>query len=141
MQALITAADWDEEAFLILLNILHLRNRKVPRIVSLEMLAKIAVLIDYYECGEALEGFTEKWVGSLVAVTPMPLTYCRDLVLWIWVTWAFSSAAHFERATAVAVKESTEAFRDLGLPIPPKVSCEFKKAGLCLRGLTHSSYN
>lgn len=56
----VKAADWNEEALLILLNILDLRNGKVPRAVSLEMLGKIAVLVDYYECGEALEVFTEK---------------------------------------------------------------------------------
>lgn len=44
----ISAEDWDEEAFLILMNIFHLRNREVPRTVTLETLAKIAVLVDYY---------------------------------------------------------------------------------------------
>jgi hypothetical protein len=48
----ISASDWDAEAFLILLNVLHLRNRSVPDKVSLDMLAKIAVLVDYYECDE-----------------------------------------------------------------------------------------
>jgi hypothetical protein len=121
----VKAADWDEEALLVVLNILHLRNGKVPRSVSLEMLAKIAVLVDYYECGEALEVFTEKWIESLKASTPVPSTYDRDLVLWIWVSWIFDLADHFERATAVVIKEGQETLRNLELPIPSKVSSKF----------------
>lgn len=34
---------WDEEAFMVILNIVHLRNKKVPRDVSFEMLAKVSV--------------------------------------------------------------------------------------------------
>jgi hypothetical protein len=49
----ISARDWDEEAFLILLSIFHIRSRQVPATVSLELLAKIAVLVDYYELAGA----------------------------------------------------------------------------------------
>ncbi|KAF2032554.1 hypothetical protein EK21DRAFT_87142 [Setomelanomma holmii] len=58
----IPAQDWDEESFLILLNDLHLRSHQLPQSVSLEMLAKIAVLVDYYECGEAVELLTNMWI-------------------------------------------------------------------------------
>ncbi|KAI4629194.1 uncharacterized protein J4E87_003456 [Alternaria ethzedia] len=55
----IMAHDWDPEAFLIVLRIIHGRNKQVPREITLEMLAKIAVLEDYYDFGEALDVFTE----------------------------------------------------------------------------------
>jgi hypothetical protein len=77
----ISAEDWDEEAFVILMNIFHLRNCKVPRIMTLKMLAKIAVLVDYYECGESIELFTDMWVAYLRARTPIPTTYCRRIGL------------------------------------------------------------
>ena len=51
----IDAEDWDAETFLIYLQILHLRNRQVPRIVTLEIMAKMAILVDYYDCGEAVK--------------------------------------------------------------------------------------
>ena len=40
----ISAEDWDEEAFIIIMDIFHLRFRRVPRTITLEMLAKIAIL-------------------------------------------------------------------------------------------------
>lgn len=115
------AHDWDEEAFLMLLNIIHLRHRRVPRTVSLELLAKVAVLVDYYECGEAVELFTQMWIDD-IKKHAMPSTCCRDLILWISVAWVFDLSEQFQVATAVAIKEGTEAMQTLGLPIPSFVS-------------------
>jgi hypothetical protein len=120
----INAADWDEDAFLILLNMFHLRHRQVPRTVTLETLAKIAVIVDYYECGEAIELFTDMWINALKTSTVVPSTYSRDLVLWIWVSWVFDMRDYFERATSVAIKQSEEASRTLDLPIPIRVTGE-----------------
>lgn len=39
--------DWDADALLILMHIMHGQTRRVPRSVSLELLAKIAVLPDH----------------------------------------------------------------------------------------------
>ncbi|KAF9693479.1 hypothetical protein EKO04_008405 [Ascochyta lentis] len=119
----VLAHDWDEQAFRTLLNMLHLRNKQVPRTVSLEMLAKTAVLVDYYECGEAIELFTATWIGY-VQETEIPSTYCRDLILWIWVAWVFDLSQQFEDATAAVIKESNEAMETLELPIPNSVSSE-----------------
>ncbi|KAJ4378297.1 hypothetical protein N0V86_005997 [Didymella sp. IMI 355093] len=119
----IFAHDWDEEAFLIVLNVFHLRNRKISRTVSLEMLAKVAVLVDYYECGEALEWFTSVWIEEFNN-TVTPFFYCRDLILWIWVAWVFDLPERFTDATKVAIRESKDAMGTLDLPIPPSVSSE-----------------
>jgi hypothetical protein len=53
----ISAEDWDEDAFAILMNVFHLRNYRVPCSITLEMLAKIAVLADYYKCEESIQLF------------------------------------------------------------------------------------
>jgi hypothetical protein len=120
----IQAEDWDPEAFLVILRIFHLRNKAVPRTVTLEMLAKIAVLVDYYECAEAIELFTDLWIHDLKQTT-LPTTYCRDLVLWIWVSWVFDIVGQFKEATAVVVRKSVESIRTLDLPIPERVSSRF----------------
>ncbi|KAF2127448.1 hypothetical protein P153DRAFT_67816 [Dothidotthia symphoricarpi CBS 119687] len=117
------AEDWDAEAFLIVLNIFHLRNRQVPRTVTLEMLAKVAVLVDYYECGEAIEVFTTMWLHDLKQM-PMPTTLCRELILWIWVAWTFELSEQFKLATMVAISQSAVTIQTLGLPIPSKISSE-----------------
>jgi hypothetical protein len=114
----ISAEDWDEEAFVIMMNIFHLRNRQVPRTVTLDMLAKIAVVADYYECTESIELFVDIWLADLKTKSPIPTTYCRELILWIWVSWAFKWAEIFKQSTAVAIKHCDGPFQNLGLPIP-----------------------
>ena len=71
----ISVEDWDEEAFVIMMNIFHLRFRRVPRTITLEMLAKIAVIADYYKCCESTELFTDMWIADLETKTPIPATY------------------------------------------------------------------
>ncbi|KAF1922001.1 hypothetical protein BDU57DRAFT_553987 [Ampelomyces quisqualis] len=106
----VTATDWDAEAFLMLLNIIHSRHKQVPRILTLEMLAKIAVLIDYYECGETVELYTSMWIDHVTTSVTMPKIYYMK--------------EFFQRATVVAITSSDEALRTLGLPIPSCVSAE-----------------
>jgi hypothetical protein len=114
----ISAEDWDEGAFLILMNIFHLRNRDVPRTVSLEMLAKIAILVDYYNCGEAIELFSAMWIADLRGQVPIPTIYDRTLVLWIWISWVFKRVDLFKQSTCIAIEQCTESMQTLGLPIP-----------------------
>ncbi|KAI4936739.1 uncharacterized protein J4E92_001463 [Alternaria infectoria] len=119
----ITAHDWDAEAFLVVLRIVHGRNKLIPRKQSLEMLAKIAVLEDYYNFGETLETFTEMWIQELTK-TPIPIhqMHGRDLVLWIWVAWVFDMEQQFRNTTATSIRQITESFPTLDLPIPARVS-------------------
>ncbi|KAL1612291.1 hypothetical protein SLS60_000515 [Paraconiothyrium brasiliense] len=120
----IEADDWDSNAFLIFLNIIHLQNRKVPREISMDDLAKIAVFVDYYECAEAVEPFTNMWKEHLTTADPVPATYCRNLTLWICSAWVFEWKDQFNEATLVAFRQCSEPMRALGLPIPQRVSDE-----------------
>ncbi|CAN9440362.1 unnamed protein product [Alternaria alternata] len=137
VSSMLQASDWDPEAFLIVLQILHGRNKQVPRKVSLDMLAKIAILEDYYTFGESLDVFTEMWVQELMKVS-VPKVYCRDLVLWIWVAWLFDKDQQFKQATTVAIKQSTEALRTLHLPIPAILSALELQASLDFDNATMS---
>jgi hypothetical protein len=123
----ITAECWDEEAFLILLNIFHLRVRKIPATVSLEMLAKIAVLVDYYELdgAEVMERELNSWIDAVRRIDPLPDSYCRDLMLWICVARVFAMDEEFRRATMVAAKGSQGHIPTLGLPISDRVTGRF----------------
>lgn len=123
----VPASDWDEEAFLILLNIFHLRKRSIPETVSLEMLAKIAVLVDYYELkgAEAIEHDVDIWINHVRQNYAVPTSYGRDLVLWMCISAVFDLPTVFEEATAVSIQESTGSIQDLGLPIPLRATGMF----------------
>lgn len=113
----ISAEDWDADALLILLNVFHHRNRQVPRSVSLEMLAKITVLIDYYDCAEAVELCTERWVDQLKRTSPVPSSFCRNLVLWMCIAWVLKLPHEFRKTTIIAINRKDEELSTLGLPI------------------------
>jgi hypothetical protein len=113
----VPAEDWDIEALLLLLNVLHHRNRHVPRSLSLEMLAKIAVLIDYYDCAEAVELCTERWIEHLRKTSPVPSGFCRDLMLWMCIAWVLRMPDEFTQTTAIALRQVDQELLTLGLPI------------------------
>ncbi|KAF5557115.1 hypothetical protein FNAPI_5537 [Fusarium napiforme] len=70
---LITASDWDHEAFKIVLAIIHGYNRDVPRSLGLEMLVKVAMVVNYYDCLESVEPYTDIWLDGLKSELPTRL--------------------------------------------------------------------
>ena len=115
----IDTSEWDAEAMLILQQILHGRDRSVPRFISLEMLAKIAVLVDYYECHEPVEMFADSWIQKLKEESPGG--YGRDLMLWLTISWIFSREELFTEMTKTAIKESRGPLQTMNLPISERV--------------------
>lgn len=118
----ISASDWDPETFLILLDIFHLRNRAVPRKLSLEMLAKMPVLVDYYRCSEAVEIFSDMWINTVRESAPVPSEYSRDLMLWMCIAWVFKLPTEFEKTTKTAFMTCrSQAIENMSLPIPKPI--------------------
>ncbi|PYI03341.1 hypothetical protein BO78DRAFT_409993 [Aspergillus sclerotiicarbonarius CBS 121057] len=110
----ITAENWDIEALLIFLRIIHCQFQFVPQEMSLELLAKFAVVADYYGCQAAVGFFSRIWVQDRI----IPKTYSRDLILWLWVTWFFNLPDQFRDATSIAMSQCNGEIYPLGLPIP-----------------------
>ncbi|EAS27910.3 uncharacterized protein CIMG_09114 [Coccidioides immitis RS] len=109
----------DPDAMLLLMNVIHGRTRMVPQEITLEMLAKVAVLVDVYQCSEVVAVFSDIWIQRLTV--PFPNTYSRDLILWIWVAWVFRKPEEFQLATQIALCQTPGPLPTLGLPIPQKV--------------------
>jgi len=83
------------------------------------MLAKVAVLADYYDCREAVDLLASTWINALDEA--FPVTYSRDVILWLWVAWYFRLPAEFKKATATAMSWGHDWIDTLGLPIPDKI--------------------
>jgi hypothetical protein len=115
----IEISDWDIGALQILMDIIHGRARKVPQALSLEMLAKIAVLVDFYECFEVVVIWTKVWIERLELYVPK--VYSRDLVLWLCISWVFQHAKLFNTALRVAMMQSTGPLQTMKLPIPERI--------------------
>lgn len=113
------AQGWDVEALEIVMRIIHGRIANVPEIISLEMLAKIAVVVAHYHCDEAVKSHSDKWISNLTE--PLPTCYGRDLVLRLFTSWVFSDGDAFQALTAIAMRESRGPIHTLGLPIPKSI--------------------
>ncbi|KAE8346827.1 hypothetical protein BDV24DRAFT_147451 [Aspergillus arachidicola] len=115
----ITVDGWDLEALLVLLRICHCKHHQVPRTLGLELLAKITLLVDYYQCFDVLRFFADTWISCLAQ--SFPTQYSRDLLLWVWISWAWKMPALFKKATGLIISQATGSITSLGLPIPQRI--------------------
>ncbi|PKX90722.1 uncharacterized protein P174DRAFT_506358 [Aspergillus novofumigatus IBT 16806] len=130
----ITADGWDIEALLILLRAIHSQHYHIPRKLTLEMLAKVTVLADYYECKEAMCVWSTIWIDALEE--KIPSTYSRDLFLWLWISWFSKLPTQFKQLTSTAMSRSNGWISNgLGLPIPDKVMGKARRTLLVAQSL------
>lgn len=111
--------DGDPEAMLIIMNIIHGRTRKVPRRVAFDMLLKIAILVDYLECHEPVEPFSDMWIEALKG--NMSYTYSKELIQWLCISIVFHKEYYFKNLTSAAILQAKGPIKTLGLPIRESV--------------------
>lgn len=107
----------DSEALLNIIRAMHRQYSLIPKKVTLEMLAKIAVISNYYDCKYVLYIITDIWFSSL----DQNITSSRDLVLWLWVSWFFKHPTQFKEASSTALSWSEGSIDVRGLPGPNQV--------------------
>ncbi|OJJ88525.1 uncharacterized protein ASPGLDRAFT_162963 [Aspergillus glaucus CBS 516.65] len=110
---------WDIGAFVIFMKIIHCRLNAIPRKLNLELLSKITALADYYGYLDIMSIFRDVWISQLR--NNFPTSHCRDLLLWLWISWAFRVHDLFQKATLTAMAQSNGWITNLGLPIPEKI--------------------
>ena len=117
MELRITGAD--PNAVRILLNIMHGRSRLVPRRVNLDLLTELAVLVDYFQCEEAVNAFGEWWMEALKP--SIQNTFYQQTVKWIFVSWVFRNEEIFNTVTRTAQRKGKRDMPTFGIPIPPNI--------------------
>ena len=95
--------------------------RSVPRSINQDLLTEIAVLVDKYRLHGPLGFHSNMWIDGLKDKIPASLG--EDLYKWICVSWVFSKATEFKKATQVAQRQAVSKLDDLpiDLPIPNTV--------------------
>ena len=114
----------------VVLSLIHSRTRCIPRTVTLEMLSKLATLVDYYGLHEALQFCASLWIDHLRH--SLPKICNRDLMLWIFVSWVFKDATFFKTVTKLAIEQSPAKMATIHLPIPEGVISKFRIWGALL---------
>ncbi|KAF1994240.1 hypothetical protein P154DRAFT_586617 [Amniculicola lignicola CBS 123094] len=109
----------DPGVMLIVLNILHGRTSQVPRTVDLDTLTKFAVMVDYLECHEAVEPFSDRWVENLKG--DIPTTCSSELIQWLCISFTFHKQIQFQEVTLATIRLSRDVIQTLDLPIRESV--------------------
>lgn len=118
----VTASDWDPDAFRILFDVIHGYHRDVPRSLSLEMFAKLVVVVDYYECHESIDIYIDIWLKNLER--ELPKVYGRESMLWMLISWVLSRADTLQSMAHLALQYSSKLIEVLDLPIPADLLSE-----------------
>ncbi|TGJ87189.1 hypothetical protein E0Z10_g1629 [Xylaria hypoxylon] len=121
----VDASDWNREALIIVLRIIHGQNRQVPKVLDLEMLAKVAIIVDYYDCHELFDAFAELWLLRLKHRFILLHKLDRELILLLLVSWVFRWESEFKLATKIVLRQSKGPLNTLKLPIPEEITCKF----------------
>ncbi|KAH7231445.1 hypothetical protein B0J15DRAFT_505963 [Fusarium solani] len=111
----ISASDWNKDALLILLNIVHGHHREVPKSLNLETLCKLATIVDYYKCHEIVEIFADRWLRTMG--NGMPTFHSPESTLCLCVAWVFRWPEQFECMTELALRHGEGLVETTELPI------------------------
>ncbi|KAH6894602.1 hypothetical protein B0T10DRAFT_604066 [Thelonectria olida] len=116
----LTAEDWDEEALLIVMRVLH--ASRVPREMNLELLAKIALIVDYYECHDSFFFHVDAWLSQMMSQMNgrPPTELGRAALLWLHVSWVFKNNSYYSEILNSIQTQATGPIPSLGLPIPER---------------------
>lgn len=112
----IRATEWDTEAFLIVLDIIHDQMLAIPDLVELELLAKIAAIVDYYNCHDVMKPFIDDWTRMLQS--HIPSSYGKECVLWMSISWVFLDVVILKKMAMLAIMDCQGPIETIGLPVP-----------------------
>jgi hypothetical protein len=120
----IPLSDDDPDAFTIILDIIHGRNRQVPREIDLELLSPISKLVDKYQMVEAVESFSNGWINAIEKFLPAEYATLEDaeeVHRWLGIAWVFAREDEFGRMTELMERGCGEGLAESieeVLPIP-----------------------
>ena len=124
--------DDDQNAFLILMNIAHLRFSEVPYDLDQEALVEIARLVDKYEMHRIVEPYKLNWTIQMqtrlkeldedVLSLQLPEPSFPNIASVIFVLWALRQGGYgFQEVTKHAIQWQEGQLEDENLPIPPQL--------------------
>ncbi|CZR67620.1 uncharacterized protein PAC_17519 [Phialocephala subalpina] len=121
--AVVLLADEDPDAMVIVLHIIHGLTRKVPRQVSLEMLSRLAFVVNHRQMHEAVELFSDIWIENLKQ-NPLPGRYTPEVLSWLFIFWVFQKEDGFRNMSQILERESDHSLEDeadAGPPLPASI--------------------
>ncbi|GKU20859.1 unnamed protein product [Fusarium langsethiae] len=99
----INATGWDAMAFAVVLDIIHGRPRGIPERMNIGLLARIATVVDYYECHDAMHACLKNWLSENPELSDPMLNLCKTSLLCLYVAWVFSEKSTISNMTYLAL--------------------------------------
>ncbi|UZP35006.1 hypothetical protein NXS19_002822 [Fusarium pseudograminearum] len=127
----IQARGWDPVAHQTVLAILHGYHKDVPKSPSIELLAELTMVVDYYGCHESVEPHAKVWLEHLRS--NLPTEYGSDCILSIAISWVFDDQDIFQKMTELALTHSHGLIKveDDRLPLPDGLLDEINASRQC----------
>ena len=119
----VSLPDDDPDAFIIIMDIIHGRNRRVPKVIDMETLIRIAMLVDKYQMVEAVEAFSDMWIEKLKRDMPPDHYQPVETGQWLGISWVFGKGEEFKVVTMNLERHALAPWYDRGyryggLPVP-----------------------
>ncbi|KAG8664742.1 uncharacterized protein FPOAC1_013522 [Fusarium poae] len=108
---------FDAQAFELVLKIIHGKTRGLPQNAELDLLSRIASIVDDLECHDALSFFTETWLSSYGWLYTLPQRMDKTLAQLILVSFVFANENLFQKCTQRAARYTSEGMPTFDLPI------------------------
>ncbi|KAF5622289.1 integral membrane protein [Fusarium sp. NRRL 52700] len=114
---------FNDEAFELVLKIIHGKTRNIPRSVKLDLLANIATIVDDLECHEAVAFFSTNWLFGWNSEWLQPgQLRNKPLAQVILASFVFEHASLFQTYTKMAIRHNIDVVSTYDLPIRADVS-------------------
>lgn len=95
--------DDDPDAFAIVANVIHHRNKMVPEEISFQSFVKVAILTEKYQIFDAMRWVSKEWFDNLPCSIHNKFS---NLYALIFTSFVFGNACVFERHTRRAILHS-----------------------------------
>lgn len=102
----INSTGWDTLAFVVVLDAIHGRHRGMPDELTIGLVTRIATVIDYYECHEALYVYFDRWLNHNPLVSPSHNVLYKKTLLCLYIAWVFSDNSMFNKMARVIFRHS-----------------------------------
>lgn len=99
----IFAEDFDPEALLIVLKAMHSRFRELPTSLELEAAREVAIVVDYYNCLEVVERFTDGWFPNVASIKLIKNATEQYFTAVLAISFIFKNEAIFKAITKLAI--------------------------------------
>lgn len=113
----VTLLDCNQDALVIILNIIHGYNRGVPRSLDIKVLVNIANVVRYLECQEVVDTFAYIWLQK-VREAQDPKAIVPD---WVYASYVLGDSKAFQMATKSVQRHKSSSLHRFNPPIPSRI--------------------